>query len=81
VICASAGNHAQGVALSAQKLGCRAVIVMPTTTPQIKVEAVKKRGGEVVLPAIPTMRPTPTRWNWKRSREADLRPSLSTIRT
>ena len=49
VICASAGNHAQGVALSAQKLGCRAVIVMPTTTPQIKVDAVARRGGEVVL--------------------------------
>ena len=49
VIAASAGNHAQGVALSAQKLGCRAVIVMPTTTPQIKVDAVKSRGGEVVL--------------------------------
>ena len=49
VICASAGNHAQGVALSAQKLGCRAVIVMPTTTPQIKVDAVRNRGGEVVL--------------------------------
>jgi threonine dehydratase len=49
VICASAGNHAQGVALAAQKLGIRAVIVMPTTTPQIKIDAVKKRGGEVVL--------------------------------
>ena len=49
VICASAGNHAQGVALSAQKLGCRAVIVMPTTTPQIKINAVKSRGAEVVL--------------------------------
>jgi threonine dehydratase len=49
VICASAGNHAQGVALSAAKIGCRAVIVMPTTTPQIKVQAVKSRGGEVVL--------------------------------
>ncbi len=49
VICASAGNHAQGVALSAQRLGCRAVIVMPTTTPQIKVEAVSSRGAEVVL--------------------------------
>lgn len=49
VIAASAGNHAQGVALSAEKLGCRAVIVMPTTTPQIKVNAVKSRGGEVVL--------------------------------
>lgn len=49
VIAASAGNHAQGVALSAQKLKCRAVIVMPTTTPSIKVEAVKNRGAEVVL--------------------------------
>jgi threonine dehydratase len=49
VICASAGNHAQGVALSAAKLGCRAVIVMPTTTPQLKIDAVKSRGGEVVL--------------------------------
>ncbi|MCM2342744.1 threonine ammonia-lyase, biosynthetic [Rhodoferax sp.] len=49
VICASAGNHAQGVALSAQRLGCRAVIVMPTTTPQVKVDAVRGFGGEVVL--------------------------------
>jgi len=49
VIAASAGNHAQGVALSAQKLECRAVIVMPTTTPLIKINAVKARGAEVVL--------------------------------
>ena len=49
VIAASAGNHAQGVALAAQKLGCRAVIVMPTTTPDIKINAVKNRGAEVVL--------------------------------
>lgn len=49
VICASAGNHAQGVALSAARLGCRAVVVMPTTTPQVKIDAVKARGGEVVL--------------------------------
>ncbi|RDE51539.1 MAG: threonine ammonia-lyase, biosynthetic [Candidatus Accumulibacter meliphilus] len=49
VICASAGNHAQGVALAAAKLGCRAVIVMPTTTPQIKIQAVRALGGEVVL--------------------------------
>ncbi len=49
VICASAGNHAQGVALGAHKLGTRAVIVMPTTTPQVKIEAVKALGGEVVL--------------------------------
>ncbi len=49
VICASAGNHAQGVALSAQKLKTRAVIVMPSTTPQIKVDAVQALGGETVL--------------------------------
>lgn len=49
VICASAGNHAQGVAMSAAHLGCRAVIVMPVTTPAIKVDAVRKRGGEVAL--------------------------------
>ena len=49
VICASAGNHAQGVALSAQKLGSRAVIVMPTTTPQLKIDAVRGWGAEVVL--------------------------------
>lgn len=49
VICASAGNHAQGVALAAAHRGTRATIVMPTTTPGIKVAAVRARGGEVVL--------------------------------
>ena len=49
VIAASAGNHAQGVALAAQRLGCRAVIVMPVTTPRVKIDAVKARGSEVVL--------------------------------
>ena len=49
VICASAGNHAQGVALGARKLGCRAVIVMPVTTPRVKIDAVQALGGEVVL--------------------------------
>jgi threonine dehydratase len=49
VIAASAGNHAQGVALAARKLGCRAVIVMPLTTPQVKIDAVRARGAEVVL--------------------------------
>jgi len=49
VVCASAGNHAQGVALSARKLGCRATIVMPVTTPSLKVDAVRALGGEVVL--------------------------------
>ncbi len=49
VIAASAGNHAQGVALAAQRLGCNATIVMPATTPQIKVLAVKNRGAKVIL--------------------------------
>jgi threonine dehydratase len=49
VICASAGNHAQGVAYAAQKLACKAVIVMPATTPRIKVDAVAARGARVVL--------------------------------
>jgi threonine dehydratase len=49
VICASAGNHAQGVALSAKRLGCHATIVMPVTTPKLKIDAVKALGGEVVL--------------------------------
>ena len=49
VIAASAGNHAQGVALAAQTLGCKATIVMPATTPQIKVQAVAGRGARVVL--------------------------------
>jgi len=49
VICASAGNHAQGLAMSASKLGVRGTIVMPQTTPDIKVNAVKALGGHVVL--------------------------------
>jgi threonine dehydratase len=49
VIAASAGNHAQGVALSARRLNTRAVIVMPVTTPTVKIDAVQARGGEVVL--------------------------------
>ncbi|KAM3104987.1 pyridoxal-phosphate dependent enzyme, partial [Phormidesmis sp. 146-33] len=49
VIAASAGNHAQGVALGARHLGTTAMIVMPLTTPQVKIKAVKARGGEVIL--------------------------------
>ena len=49
VICSSAGNHAQGVALAAKKRGVRAVVVMPVTTPPIKVDAVRALGGEVIL--------------------------------
>jgi threonine dehydratase len=49
VIAASAGNHAQGVAMAAQRLDCRAVIVMPVTTPEVKVKAVAARGADVLL--------------------------------
>ncbi|HPE71228.1 MAG TPA: pyridoxal-phosphate dependent enzyme, partial [Candidatus Competibacter sp.] len=49
IICASAGNHAQGVALAAQRLGVKATVVMPRTTPAIKVQAVRDRGGKTVL--------------------------------
>ena len=49
IITASAGNHSQGVAYSARKLGLKATIVMPQTTPQIKVDAVKAMGADVVL--------------------------------
>lgn len=49
VICASAGNHAQGLALGAAHLGVRAIIVMPRTTPEIKVRSVRERGARVIL--------------------------------
>jgi threonine dehydratase len=49
VICASAGNHAQGVALAARRLGCKATIVMPVTTPKLKIDAVRALGGDVLL--------------------------------
>src|SRR3989344_1552223 len=49
VVTASAGNHAQGVALAAKQLGIKATIVMPRTTPELKVQGVRARGGKVVL--------------------------------
>lgn len=49
IICASAGNHAQGVALAAQRLGAKATVVMPRTTPAIKIQAVRDWGGKIVL--------------------------------
>ena len=52
IIAASAGNHAQGVAMAAKTLGCKATIVMPKTTPTIKINAVRKFGAEVVLHGI-----------------------------
>jgi len=49
VICASAGNHAQGVALAAKRLACKAMVVMPVTTPKLKIDAVRALGGDVIL--------------------------------
>jgi len=49
VLAASAGNHAQGVALSAKVLGCKATIVMPVTTPEIKIASVKGYGASIEL--------------------------------
>ena len=74
VICASAGNHAQGVALSAAKLGCRAVIVMPESTPGIKIDAVRRRGGEVVLARLLLRRRLRQGTGTGEIREADLCP-------
>ncbi len=65
MICASAGNHAQGVALSANKLGIAATIVMPVTTPTIKIDAVRYWGGKVVLRGDTFDEPTITPWHWK----------------
>ncbi|HEY0705323.1 MAG TPA: threonine ammonia-lyase, biosynthetic [Polyangia bacterium] len=67
VIAASAGNHAQGVALAARKLGCRAVIVMPETTPEVKLSAVRKLGAEVILhgDAFPDAYTYALRWQRK----------------
>src|SRR5260221_14747723 len=53
VVAASAGNHAQGVALAAQRLACKATIVMPVTTPSIKIAAGEARGARVVLHGDP----------------------------
>ena len=49
VIAASAGNHAQGVALSAKRLDINALIIMPTTTPEIKINSVKAMGADIIL--------------------------------
>jgi len=67
VICSSAGNHAQGVALSAQKLGIKATIVMPRTTPAIKVDAVRNFGGRVVLHGDTYDAPRRMPRSWSRS--------------
>ena len=77
VIAASAGNHAQGVALAAQKLGCSATIVMPVTTPQIKVDGGRRRAArKSCCTATPTTKPTSTPAMLERKRRPHLRPSL-----
>lgn len=64
VITASAGNHAQGLALAAQRLGVRAVIVMPRTTPELKVKGVLARGGRRCCTATPSPMRWPMPCNW-----------------
>ena len=61
VVAASAGNHAQGVALAAQRLGTAATIVMPVTTPQIKIDSVAALGASSCSRATRTTTPTPRR--------------------
>ncbi len=80
VICASAGNHAQGVALGARTRGIRAVIVMPLTTPEIKVQAVADLGGESCCTAMTTTRPTSAPWS-SRANAGWSSCTRSTIRT
>jgi threonine dehydratase len=81
VIASSAGNHAQGVALAAQKLGCRAVIVMPVTSPRIKVDAVAARGAQVVLHGDSYSDAQAHARIVQRRHGADVRASRTTIRT
>lgn len=63
-----AGNHAQGVALAAQKLGTKATVVMPCTTPAIKIQAVMRLGGRPYCTAIPSMKPMAMPARWKGTR-------------
>lgn len=72
VIAASAGNHAQGVALSARRMACRAVIVMPVTTPGVKIDAVRALGVKSCFTAIPTRMPTPMPLNYNARRGSRL---------
>ena len=80
VLAASAGNHAQGVALSAQRLGCKATIVMPVTTPEIKVASVKSYGAAIVLSGDPTRTP-PQRPRVSRRKRVTRSFPLMTIQT
>jgi threonine dehydratase len=72
VIAASSGNHAQGVALAARKLGCRAVIVMPATTPEVKVNAVRALGAEVELHGDSFADAHARAMSWQRQRKLTL---------
>ena len=81
VIAASAGNHAQGVALAAQRLGCEAMIVMPVTTPQIKIDAVAGARGEGGAARGFVQRRLRARDGAQGATGADVRPSRTTIRT
>ncbi len=78
VIAASAGNHAQGVALAAKRLGIKATIVMPKHTPLIKVNATKQYGSEVVLQVRFMMKLTKKRWNYNKSTDMCLSILLMT---
>ena len=69
LITASAGNHAQGVAYAAKCYGCKAVIVMPTTTPLIKVNRTKSYGAEVVLCGDVYDEPVRKPTNWQRKKD------------
>ena len=71
LIAASAGNHAQGVAYAAHKFGAKAVIVMPTTTPLIKVERTKSYGAEVILKGD-VYDEVYMPWNWQKKKDIPL---------
>ncbi len=69
LIAASAGNHAQGVAYAAHKFGAKAVIVMPTTTPLIKVERTRATAQKSSSKGMFTTKPVLTRWNWQKKKD------------
>ena len=72
LITASAGNHAQGVAYAAKLAGCKATVVMPTTTPLMKVNRTRSYGAEVVLTAMYSMRRWHMQMSWQRSTDIPL---------
>ena len=78
VVTASAGNHAQGLALAAKQLGIKATIVMPRTTPELKVQGVRARGGKVVLHGDAFPRRWPTRSSWWKRRATPISTPMTT---